>query len=237
MWCADRNVGEQSDGGEYSASMQPPKSPLGVQQQFAFAAGLAAAEDVPLATPDPAEATQPSRANSMTEPQQLPAQQQQWQDEEDKQSTQSASQASPESSTGQLNRLLDGQTDGQTGGQTDGQTDRQADRQTDGLADRQPDGQTFIAKGQLPADRKQQPELNSEERNSWCQPDERDRIKTQHDTEVDTVAEGTGSNAFGSSQNSSTTFGDDSSSSEGEVVDIEQMNFGERLQAGIDCFR
>ena len=225
MWCADRNVGEQSDGGEYSASMQPPKSPLGVQQQFAFAAGLAAAEDVPLATPDPAEATQPSRANSMAEPQQLPAQQQQWQDEEDKQSTQSASQARPESSTGQLNRLLDGQTDGQTGGQTDGQ------------ADRQPDGQTFIAKAQHPGDRKQQPELNSEEQNSWSQPDERDSIKKEHDMEADTVAESMGSNAFGSSQSSSTAFGDDSSSSEGEVVDIEQMSFGERLQAGIDCFR
>ena len=234
--CAGRNADEQSDSVQYSANMQPPRNPSSVQQEFAFAAGLAAAEDVPLAIPDPAESTQLSQANSMTEPQQPPSQQQQRQDEENKQSiTKSAPQSSPESNS-------TGQPDGQTDGQTNGQTDRQIDRQT--LVPGGTDGQASVAKGQLSGDRNQkpdpvqdpsqQPELIREGQDkSWSQPDEHDRISRQNDSEAYAPAESSGSSAAGSSQ-SSTAVGDDSSSAE---VDIEQMSFGERLQAGIDCFR
>ena len=232
MLCADRNADEPSSGVEDSARMQLPSSPSSIQQQFAFAAGLAAAEELPISTPDPAETTQLQQVNTLTEPEQLPAQQQQRQDEEtDKQSS---TQAEPQSGVASSNY-----------GQLDGQTDRQS--LTPRGTDVQTDGQASLPKGQLSGkngqqhgqpdsaqDPDQQPELIDRQQDDWSQPD---RGEAQQNMGATTSTASMGSSGSGGSNSSNSDGGDDSSSAEAEIVEVEQMSFGERLQAGIDCFR
>lgn len=165
MFCAERSTDRQSGGSDSSDNMQPPSTPSSLQQQFAFAAGLAAAEDMPVAPPEPGEITQLSQVSSLTESKQLPAQQQQQQQQDEesgKQSSiQSAIQSEPESSSmerfdrqtnGQINGQSDGQTHAQASGQTDGQTNGQASghasAQTDGQTCGQANGQTKLPEGQ-----------------------------------------------------------------------------------------
>lgn len=243
MLCADRNADESSGDVKDSAKMQLPSSPSSVQQQFAFAAGLAAAEDLPISIPDPAGTTQLQQVNTLTEPEQLLAQQQQRQDEtSDKQSsTQSASQSGVASSS---NGQLDGQTDGQTDRQTNQQTanPQETDIQTDGQAS-MPKGQLsgeFMQRDERPDSAQgldQQPELINQQQDEWIQPDQQDRGKALRSMGPSASGESTGSSGAGSSQSSDNGGGDDSTSAEAEVVEIEQMSFGERLQAGIECFR
>lgn len=142
MCRADRNTENESGDNDGSANMQPPTAPSRVQQQFAFAAGLAAAEDMPIATPKSGDITQLRQVNSLTQSEQH-AQQHQQQDEES--GKQSSTQSDLESSSiGQLH----GQTNGQTNGQTDGQTNGQTDEQTTGQTSGQTDGQTLVPEGQ-----------------------------------------------------------------------------------------
>ena len=218
--------------------MQLPSSPSSVQQQFAFAAGLAAAEELPLSTPDPAETTQLQQLNTLTEPEELPARQQQFQDDES--AKQSTTQPEPRSGVASSNdRQLDGQTDGQTDRQT--LTPTGSDVQTDGQASvpkGQPSGKS-IQQDEQP-DTAQDPDQQREliyQRDDWSQPDQHVRGEAQQNMGPATSAESMGSSGTGSSNNSNNAGGDDISSAEAEVVEIEQMSFGERLQAGIDCFR
>ena len=233
MLCADRSAGESSGDVEDSAKMQLPSSPSSVQQQFAFAAGLAAAEDLLISMPDPTGTTQLQQVNTLTEPEQLPARQQQRQDEEsDKQSsTQSASQSGEASSS---NGQLDGQIDGQINRKTNRQTliPRGTDAQTDGQLSGESIQQDEPDSTQGPD---QQPELFKQRQDEWSQPDQQERGKAQRSMGPSTSAESAESSGTGSRNSSNNGGGDDGTSA--EIVEIEQMSFGERLQAGIECFR
>lgn len=193
----------KASGDEGSAkTRQAAGNPSSVQQQFAFAAGLAAADDLPLATPD--ETVQLRQVSSATESQQPPAQQEQLQ--------------RPESG-GNLNKQSAFQSDSQPKQSSGDQT--QQEQLNPGV---DPDQQT----GSI------------QQRDDRADPQQRDQSEAQlgssPSTSASSASSRAGSSSNGSSSSSDFAVGEDSSA-DAEVVEIEQMSFGERIQAGLDCFR
>ena len=199
MSCTEGGGPGQPDQSQRSSKTQSPSNHSSIQQQFAFAAGLAAAADMPVASADPSNNPQLSQPYSAAGLDKLPSQQDQQLPQDSNQ--QSASQSSPESAQGRAPQA-------------------QQDQRLDPWSE--PDQPTQLSQQQV----------------EQSQPDEDEKLEPEPSLTTSASASSNDSNT-GSAKNGTATAGADESSTdaEAEVVDIEQMSFQQRIQAGLDCFR
>lgn len=215
---AESSVPEKARGFGDSAKMQASINPSSIQQQFAFAAGLATAEGLSIATPN--ETVLLSQVSSSTESRLPPTQQDPQLDQQS--NTQPASQSSLQPEQAPVRRS-----------------------QQEGQLNPGDDANQLTAVSQQPDDRAQPEQHDYSEAQLVSGPSPSGSSVPGDSVAGSSVAgsSGAGSSAAGGSSNGSSSSSssysaiDEGSSADAEVVEIEQMSFGERLQAGLDCFR
>lgn len=205
---AGASMPEQARGDGGASKMQASINPSSIQQQFAFAAGLATADDLPIATPS--EIVQLSQVSSSTESKLPPTQQDTESDQQSNTQSASPSNLRPQQPMGR--------------NQQEGQLNPGDD----------PNQLTDVS--QQPGDRAQPEQRGKSEAQLVSGPSPSGSSVAGSSVAGSSASGGSGSGNGSSSSSSDSAVGE-GSSADAEVVEVEQMSFGERLQAGLDCFR
>ena len=194
----EKRSDQSGSSGKVSAS-----NPSSTQQQFAFAAGLAAAADMPVASADPDDNSYPqaNQPNSAAELDRMSSQRDQQLEQDSTQ--QSGSQFSHQSSYESLQ-----------GKDPQPQQDQQLD----------------------PWSEPYQSSRLSKQQGDRSQPAEGEKHETEP-TLATSASANSNDGSTKSTNNGKATADDSDSVAEAEVVEIEQMSFHDRVQAGLDCFR